>query len=861
MKSLSAKRSRTNARLWSGQPIHVYLVTLAILIALSGLLAAAYVRASGINDAEAAVRNAANFTADLAVSEIESDLEELAATTSGLAATPNLGEILNKPEDCSLTFSGLGAFPEGQIDVIDPQGTVVCSSSAQLVDAGTSYRDDPWFEQALRESSVASPVTRISPDRSAFVNAVRSDSGVMVATFLELEGVGSTLSSQFRGPRDFEFLVVDRADDRIVSRSIEPSRWTGERLPGPAWPERARVFQHADVDGEMRYYGGASVPELDWIVYAGAERAQTLAAAQELFQKTSIIVGIGLVLTLLVLWIVWRTVARPIHSLQLAIGDAASDPNRDLVQVGGPAEIVALGQEFDRVLKAMSHELAERERAESALQTSEHSYRFLFEKNPEPMWIYDIDSLSFLQVNDTACEHYGYSRQQWLDMTVKDIRPPEDVPALIQSVDASEAFDRSGPWRHIKADGDVIEVEITSHEIDFGGHRGRFVMANDVTERRHLENQLSQSQRLESLGQLAGGIAHDFNNLLGVILNYSAFVHEALEGTDPDELRQARVDLEQISGAANRAASLTRRLLMFARKEVAHPEVLDPNSLVEEVDKLLRRTIGEEIVFSTTVSPDVWPVRIDPGQLQQVILNLVVNARDAMPDGGNLTVETSNVDVDADYAANWAELEAGRYIRIRVSDTGAGIDPQVVDRIFDPFFTTKPTGEGTGLGLATVHGIVTQVGGSIHVYTEHGVGTSISVLLPANDQPVAEENEVKVGTLGGEESVLVIEDEEAIREMMRRILTRHGYDVTLAATGTEAIEIAADMSVEIDVVITDVVMPGMMGREVSERMSELRPETPLIYVSGYAPRGCSTPKVAWSRVEHSSRNRSPKPSC
>jgi CheY-like chemotaxis protein len=205
-----------------------------------------------------------------------------------------------------------------------------------------------------------------------------------------------------------------------------------------------------------------------------------------------------------------------------------------------------------------------------------------------------------------------------------------------------------------------------------------------------------------------------------------------------------------------------------------------------------------------------------------------------MLNGGTLTVETSNVDVDEDYAANWAELNAGRYVRIRVSDTGSGIDPGVVGKIFDPFFTTKPIGEGTGLGLATVHGIVKQAGGSMHVYTEHGVGTSMSVLLPATDQHAEKESKERVGALGGEEIALIIEDEGAIREMMRRILSRHGYAVIIALSGADAIEIAADKSVEIDVVITDVVMPGMMGREVSERMSEVRPETPLIYVSGYA---------------------------
>lgn len=818
-----------------GWPVHRYLLVLAILVIVAGLGAALYVRQSGIHDAEALIERASRFAATQAASEIESALDEVAATTSGLAATPNLGDVMTNPEGCSLTFSGLDVFPRGHLDLIGPNGDVACSSEPSQIEGDVNYKDVPWFDEAGEDSALPGPVLNTSTGESELVFATPAEAGIIVAAFLDLTELASALQERFGGPRELEFLVIDKSDDRIVSRSIDPSAWTGAELPPgtAAWPQDSVNFQHADLDGAMRYYGSASVPNLNWSVYAGAERAEALGPATDLFRKTAVIISLGVALTLLALWVVSRRIARPIHSLQLAINGAASGAPGS-IRVGGPTEIRALGDEFDRVLRAMSHELAQRRRAEEALRVSEHTYRLLFEKNPEPMWIYDVDDLSILQVNDTACEHYGYSKQEWLGMTIKDIRPPDDVPAVLESVETAGPVDHSGPWRHIRANGDVIEVEITSHEMDFAGRRGRFVMATDVTERRNLEQQLSQSQRLESLGQLAGGIAHDFNNILGVILNYSAFVQDALEKADPSALQEARDDLEQITTAAKRAASLTRRLLTFARQEIAHPQVLDPNSIVEEVDKLLRRTIGEEIVFRTSTAPDIRPVRIDPGQLQQVILNLAVNARDAMPHGGTLTVETSNVDVDEEYAANWANLEAGRYVRIRVSDTGTGMDPQIAGKIFDPFFTTKATGQGTGLGLATVHGIVMRIGGSIHVYSEPGVGTSMSVLLPATDEPLPEEKPDQVRTLTGEERVLVVEDEEAIRTMMHRILTRHGYEVMLAAGGTEAIEIASDQALAIDLVITDVVMPGMMGREVTERISELRPGTPLIYVSGYA---------------------------
>lgn len=824
-----------NAPFRRGRPVHVYMWALAVVVALAGLMAAFYVRTSGINDAEVVVERGSIFTADLVASEIQAGLDQLSSTTTGLAATPNLGDILKSPESCSLTFAGVGLFPEGRLDIIDPGGTVVCSSDPAGVNPDVSYGSEPWFEQARRGTVLEGPVTDVSTGGPSLVHAVAGDPGLVVAAFLDLEELGPELSRRFGGPRDFEFLVVSDDGNGIVSRSIDARRWTGAELPGDRWSQGSVNFERDDLDGVTRLYGQASVPELGWTVYVGAERAAVLAPAEDLFRKTSLIIGLGIALTFAALWFVWRRIARPIRSLRLAVRGATSNPEAGSVQVGGPAEVVALGEEFDALLSSVSSELAERKRAEEALRASERTYRLLFDKNPEPMWIYDVESLSFLEVNDTACEHYGYPREQWLKMTVKDIRPAEDVPALLESVAKNDPVDRSGPWRHIKADGSVIEVEITSHEIEFDGRRGRFVMADDVTKRNRLEKQLEQSQRLESLGQLAGGIAHDFNNLLSVILNYSTFVGEALEQADQTQaLQDARGDVEQISSAAKRAASLTHRLLTFARKEVVNPEVVSPNDIIEEVEKLLTRTIGEEIEFKVKLAEDIWPIRIDLSQLQQVIMNLAVNARDAMPEGGSLTIETSNVDVDEDYAAGWADLESGHFVRIRVSDTGTGMEPEVANKIFDPFFSTKPTGQGTGLGLATVHGIVAQAGGSIHVYTEPGIGTSMSILLPTTDQPVSAEEKEPVRTLSGKETVLVVEDEDAIREVMRRMLTRHGYEVILAESGAEAIAIAEDRSRKIDLVITDVVMPGMLGREITERISALRPETRLIYMSGYA---------------------------
>jgi len=353
------------------------------------------------------------------------------------------------------------------------------------------------------------------------------------------------------------------------------------------------------------------------------------------------------------------------------------------------------------------------------------------------------------------------------------------------------------------------------------------------------QEQLAQAQRLESLGQLAGGVAHDFNNLLAVILNYTAFAAEELtavtESDWAERCESARGDLEQISRAGQRAAGLTRQLLAFARREVVQPRVLDLDTVITAVEEMLRRTLGEHVELVTSLAGDLQPVLADPGQLEQVLVNLAVNARDAMPGGGTLTMDTSNITVDAESIAGGSKAPPGQNVRLRVSDTGTGMPPDVIEHAFEPFFTTKKDGGGTGLGLATVYGILTQADGHIHIYSDPGGGTTFSIMLPATSQaatPKAAEMAYQRTPRG--ETVLVVEDEAALREVTRRILARNGYRVITAASGPEALDIARDHQGEIHLLVTDVVMPHMLGKEVAERMRLIKPETEVLYMSGYA---------------------------
>jgi signal transduction histidine kinase len=351
------------------------------------------------------------------------------------------------------------------------------------------------------------------------------------------------------------------------------------------------------------------------------------------------------------------------------------------------------------------------------------------------------------------------------------------------------------------------------------------------------QEQSQQATRMENLGQLAGGVAHDFNNILAVILNYTAFVSEDLsappESDWPERLQSARSDLGQIKQAAEHAASLTRQLLTFARREVTRPQVLNVNDVITAVEEILRLTLGEHIELSTSLCGDLWPILADPGQLEQVLMNLAVNARDAMPGGGMLTIDTENLIVDAESIAGGSKARAGRNVRLRVSDTGTGMAEDTVEHLFEPFFTTKET--GTGLGLATVYGILLQAEGSIHVYSHPGMGTTFTIVLPVTQEaavPITKPVPYQRTPQG--ETVLVVEDEAALREVTRRIFARNGYHVVTAANGPEALDLARAYPDEIHLLVTDVVMPQMLGKEVAAKMRAIKPGIEVLFISGYA---------------------------
>jgi two-component system cell cycle sensor histidine kinase/response regulator CckA len=476
---------------------------------------------------------------------------------------------------------------------------------------------------------------------------------------------------------------------------------------------------------------------------------------------------------------------------------------------------------------AFVRDITDRRRADESLRASGRQFRALFEGSLDAMVVAD-DEGRYVEVNPAACELHGLPRHALLGHWIGDFAAPGfDFQATWR--DLHEKKGVRGEMRLHRADGVQRDLDLVA-TADFlpGSH---LVVLRDVTDRKQLEAQLRQSQKMEAIGRLAGGVAHDFNNLLSVIAGYAELILRALPADSPH-----RAKAEEILKAASRAAALTRQLLAFSRQQVLLPKVFDLNAVVSEMESMLERLIGVDIELDTRLDPHLGRVRADPGQVEQVVMNLVVNARDAMPDGGRIVLTTSNVEMDEAYVREHLGSRPGPYVLLEVSDNGHGMDAETQAHIFEPFFTTKEKGKGTGLGLATAYGVVKQSGGYIWVESAPSRGTTFHVFLPRVDGVAEAAGPVAVAPAPGfaGETILLVEDQEAVRHLMREILEMSGYVILEAAGGKEAVRISSEHKERIRLMITDVVMPGMSGTELGRQLRALRPEMKVLYISGYA---------------------------
>jgi len=958
------KRWRREARLEPAtssrrrpRPIKAYIDAMVAMFVVVTALAVGYDRVRSSRDATAAAAVDASFGADLAAGHIDSDLDAIRSLVSRLAANPQVAALfVSDSAGCSLDFSGSGVFTTGHLDLLTIDGSVACSSVAGA--APDSYRGQSWVAGALDRETLLAPVLDSRTGRQVVVVSAPIPGLGLAATFLDLEVLGPSLLSSFGGPRALEFLVTSGDGRRAVSRSIDAERWAGSDLSATPFADSELDLPGRDVEGRRRIYASAPVGTSGWIVYAGADRGEVLAAAHTTNRSDLAVASMFVAVVIAAGIVLARRISSPIIALGEQIRVPFDEPSRHPVSIEGPREIVELASHLSRLTESLRQELDVTARAAAIVESSNDSIISWTPSGIITTW------------NSRSEQMYGYSAEEAIGQEMSLIVPPDRIAELGSlheqvlggelvepvetqkvrrdgtlvdvSVTLSPIRDRTGdlvglsavgrdiseskravealrssearksaildsaldaivtmnsegrieefnpaaertfgvtatevigrPLSEViippdqrqahdhgvqrflataesrligrctqltamRADGTLFPAEVTINSVDLPGPPVFTGFIRDATarttaeaERRSLEERLHQSQRLESLGQLAGGVAHDFNNLLAVILNYATFVGESV----PDDL-DVQFNIEQILAASHRAAGLTRQLLMFARREPVCPEMLDLNAVVEDVRELLARSIGEQIDLVVRGGIGLPAVRVDRGQTEQILLNLAVNARDAMPDGGALTIDTASVDLDLEFARFHPGTSAGPYVQLSVSDSGTGMSPEVASRAFDPFFTTKGRTEGSGLGLATVYGIITEAGGAVSLYSEEGLGTTVKVYFPAMTDPATVATpSVRSKPIGGAgEVVLVVEDQDAVRAVTVRLLRSNGYVVLEADSGAEAVAIAARR--HIDLLLTDVVMPKMGGPELAAVLLADHPGLPVLYMSGYAP--------------------------
>ncbi|HEX9485211.1 MAG TPA: ATP-binding protein [Gemmatimonadaceae bacterium] len=725
-----------------------------------------------------------------------------------------------------------------EVFVADPSGRIIGLSSGSAASLALNISDRKYFKDAIASPGIAVGEPVIGRLRHEYTiglaRAIRDSSNRVrgvVAASTSLALLSSILVPKDLPPRAVITLMNDRGV--IVMRTPDSGSYTGRSLDSLA-PVRALLAQREGVqegyslDGVPRLLGFTTATRVPWHVFVAIPSDVAMSGVRSETRNAVMLIVASLVLSLALAWFFSYRISDPIAALTR---DAAAFGNGDLghrTRTRGTGELGRLSETFNRMAAAL-------ERRSAELTQSEHRYRDLFDKLPLPLWVYDVDSLRFLAVNEAALTQYGYSREEFLrGMTVVDIRPQEDQGRFLSAVrTVSRGSVQAQSWRHRTKGGEILDVEISSDDIVAAGVRARLVVAIDVTNRNRTEaalrasqEQLRQSQKMEAVGSLAGGIAHDFNNLLTAILGYCDLA------LDEEPAHESVTEIRQ---AALRASELTRQLLAFSRRQVLKPMVFPLNDAVQSADRILRRLIPESIELELALAATGSRILADPSQVEQVIINLAVNARDAMPRGGNLIIGTAVVQLHVPLVVAGATLPPGRYATLTVTDTGTGIDPQISDRLFEPFFTTKERGHGTGLGLATVYGIVKQSEGGVNVRSSLGRGSTFTAYFPlvlSTDEARDATDRTEVPSRG-EGTILLAEDDDAVRAIAQVVLERAGYRVVAAPDGASALALADACNEDLDLLVTDVIMPGMNGRELAEALTLRRPGLPVLFVSGY----------------------------
>ncbi|MFL5638292.1 MAG: ATP-binding protein [Gemmatimonadaceae bacterium] len=721
-------------------------------------------------------------------------------------------EILGANGKRALWVDGLAApkapgFRDGHIRSTAPNGSVVGPIVAE--------RDIIFYE-------IRVPLT----------NQAKATVGTLVE-YRRLTGQGAQLIGGLIGA-DASLLLGDTSGQWTNLSTIV----RGPRL----LPNGPTVTSYAALDGSERLGAATPIRQTPWLVWVDIRTAAVLAPAQRFLTAMAIAAFLILLIGATAAWLISRQITAPLSEMVLVAQNMSTGDYSRRVRVERDDELGLLSEAFNSMAgkiedshRNLEEKVSERTKelaatvailtGNASVKESEDRLRLIFDSVNDALFIAD-DGGKILDANPAARDLTGESIDQLRKRSIAEVLP-ESAPPTNGDGPSTRGKNGQAPTGAMRrSDERVLDIRSTAFAPGV-----RVYTVRDLTRQRKLEDQLAQAQKMEAVGQLAGGIAHDFNNLLTVIMSYSSLLLSDL-GTD----QAIREDIEEISDAAERAASLTRQLLAFSRKQVLQTQAVSLNTIVTDVEKMLRRLIGEDISLKTALDPSLPLITADPGQLEQVLINLAVNARDAMPNGGVLTIATASAQLSSEQGERHIGAQSGRYVMLAVTDTGSGMTKEVQQRLFEPFYTTKGPGKGTGLGLATVYGIVKQSGGDVYVYSELGHGTTFKVYFPevataSAAMTVTAEHEARAPR--GSETVLLAEDDEALRALSARVLGALGYKVLVARTGSDALKIVAEYGGDIDMIATDVVMPEMNGSQLVRYVLEARPEIAVLLMSGY----------------------------
>jgi PAS domain S-box-containing protein len=763
----------------------VALIAVAVVAALT-------VRGIAERDARQSAQADASFAASRVAKQFKAGLEQIRTLSTPLVADPGLISVFTDPSKCSIGYAPIAPFATGHIDLISLDGSVVCSSHKATVPAASPiYAGQSWLLASV-PSIVAPWQDPASGNQVAVISYPIAGKGAFV-WFLDLAPVGPQLESEFgSGAHQLEFVITSGGGQAVVARSIDSSNWVGRNPSGTKFATAPDQTNRPDLSGTPRIYGHATVDAAGWNLYVGADEAAALSTANQSANGSLAIILAGVGIMLVVSFIVYRRVAEPVRRLSQAMRSAK--PGEVVSAVGaGATEVTDLAYDFDRLMATVNRELAERLIGQQAALVSERNYRMLFEGHPQPMWLYDVDTFRFLNVNDAAIERYGYSHDEFLAMTIKDIRPPQDVPKLVELVgEVQPTYDKTGPWRHVLKDGSTVQVLITSHAITFGEHNARFVLAEDLTESERLELELHKSHaRAEANAELSRAkdemvsmVSHEMRTPLASIVGFTELL-----STRDVTFDQRKEYLGVMLQEGRRLTSLINDFLDIRRIEGGH---LTMRFAAADLSALIKRAVDllsdpRHAPVELRVPDDLPLVRVDSDSIFRVVANLLSNAYKYSPEGGLIIVGAGVVD---------------GMVEVYVQDEGLGIPGAALPQLFSKFFRVEAPDrrmiKGTGLGLAISKNIVEAHGGKIGAHSDGlGKGALFHFTVPMVRE------QAQIG------DVLVVEDDSGFAHLLEAELTARGLSSIWAPDAETAQALMRRKRAR--AVVLDLLLPGLPG--------------------------------------------------